>query len=279
MGAGSFLFGSGPTFMKEGQSDRRYNNASMYGIGNRLGANFTGTGAKGAPIFDFSKVGGSIGKDEALKGYDFNPYNQAISSFQNPSLFGDKYNTSQFNFQGLPQQYANDQYALGAKDVRRESQGNLKQLNESLGPRNKGLLFKAAGNAQRAEQENLAGLNTGIRSNMAMQNAEFQKAQQLAQANENMAGFNANLGVNKANADERYRNAQALADTGGKKIAQEGDVTKTERDYKDRALEYLLDMYKTHLTTRRGAGNVAKGGLASSAINSFAQGAGAAAMA
>lgn len=269
MGVGSFLFGGKPGFMNESKFEEDYKKGAKSTIANALGATPTGDGQ-----YDWSKSGTPLNKEQSLSGYDFSPFGDAMNSFKAPTLFGQKYNPYQFNFSGLPEQYAKDQYALGSKNVRRESAGNLKALNESLGPRNKGLLFKAAGNAQRAEQENLAGLNLGIRSNMAQQNADFAKAQQLAQAGENQGAFNTNFNVDKAGADERYRNANALADTAGKKLGLESDIVQRQRADEAQRRKELEDMYATFLSTRRGAGVQKKGGLASGALNSFAQGAG-----
>lgn len=248
MGVKSFFTGGGEKgFKAEGAADRKYNNASMFGIGNRLGARDTGMrGSKDAPIYDFSGVGQSVGKGQAIQDYDFSGLDQAAGTFKNPSLFGQGYNPYQFNFAGLPKQYADEQYAAGSKNVRREGTANLKQLQESIGPRNKALLFKSAQNSQRDTLERLAQLNSGIRSSMMEKQADFGRAQQQAQAGEN---FN----IAKTGSDENYRNAQSLADTSAQKIGFESDITQRERDYQDKALQYLLDMYKTHLTTRRGA--------------------------
>lgn len=266
MGAGSFLFGGKPQFMHESKFEEDYKKGAKEGIASRLGAKPLGGGQ-----YDWSGVGAPVGKKEAIAGYDFSPMSESIETFKKPTLFSQKYNPYQFSFQSLPEQYAREQYDLGSRDIRREGQSSLRQMQEALGPRNRGLLLKAAQGSQRGMMEQLGGLNLGIRGKMMEEKARMAKEQQLAQAGENLAAFGAEKDVAAMNADERYRYAEALAATGDQRLAREMAITQSERDYRDRGLEYLLDMYKTFLTSRRGVGNVAKSGIAGGLLGAGAQ--------
>lgn len=231
--------------------------------------------------WDFSSVGGQVNKNSAIKDYDFSGLNQAMQglkktsysprtreayNFQNEEDAANR-NAYNYDFAKLPESYGATEYELGAKNMRRDAMGYLDTLGDSYGIRNMGALNKAQENARRGFGENLATLQAGISQDVLRQNIEQARAQQLSQADENYRSDEFNRAkknsLQQAQADELYRTdafnddqrryydsnrlnyLNSLSDANMKKIGTEADITGMERDYQDRALEYLLGQYET----------------------------------
>lgn len=206
------------------------------------------TGQGKAPeqyIYDTSQVGAPISREQAISPYqkDFDLLGKANSGFQNPTKFTQTYNPYSFNFESLPEEYAKNQYDLGAKDVRRESAGSLQRIKEAMGTRRPGLLMRAAESNERNLGEALAALNLGIRNKMLEQKSQLGKEQQIAQAGENLRGYQSRAENEGKNADEIYRYLQGMQSGAANKIGLESGIADKERAYQDQAINYLMQMY------------------------------------
>jgi hypothetical protein len=241
MGIKSFFFGGGGP--KYSDASKQTGVGSIWGLGNRAGAKYTGD-VKGLPHYDYSQSFKPVGMQDATKGYDFKPMDEAIKGFRKPSLFKEAYNPFQFNYNDPTtlNQYADNQYALGSKDIRREGQGQLTQAKEAIGVRRPGLLMKAAEANNRNTGEQLARLNSELRGGVLSKQIDLNKAMQEGQAGEGYKGYQSRADLEKLGADERFRNLGALADTGQSKIGTQAGLTESERAYQDKALQYLMEM-------------------------------------
>lgn len=231
-----------------------------------------------------SNPGHQVGMSEATSPYDFSGYDkgkgyaeQAAKGYQDPAKFTAEYSSGykpeaneafQFNYGKLPSAYANQAYEAGSSDVRRESQGNLEKLRESVGTRRPGLLMKAGLQSGRNTADVLSKLNAQIRLEEMNKNLEYGARQQQDQAGENARAFAANDAMQQylsqekfreygskadlegRNAAERQANLQGLSSTGQlfgnmaqSEIGQRAGITDSERNYQDRAMEYLMNLY------------------------------------
>lgn len=180
-------------------------------------------------------IGGRISMPQATQGYDLSGMKEAEAGYRKPT---------QFNFQGLPEQYGNLAYNQGAKDVRREAQGQLQQQQEAIGTRRPGLLMKAAEGNQRNLMETLGNLNSNIRLEEMRKNTDLAVDQQKAQAQERMANLAGLQGATQA------------------RVGVESGLTETERNYQDKVLDYLMSLYGKagELTNQTAAQNTARRG-------------------
>lgn len=260
MGIGSFFFGSKKPSSDWVEDQTSY--GAAFGLGNRAGAQYVGRDPNNPnrPLFDYSKSFQNIDPNQAASKYKgFGDMEKASRMYSKPSLFSQTYNPAQFNFESLPDQYYQGSYDLGAKNIRREGQGNLKQLRESLGPRNQGLLFKAGANANRQQEENLAGLASKLGLERMQEKSQLGKEQQIAQAGEGYKGYQSRADLEDRIAKDQLTRAAGLESIGRSKLAGQLDATNAERDYQDKALQYLLDMYQKKFQTR--AATPSGGGL------------------
>lgn len=262
MGLGSFLFGK----KKEKGYKSPYTGQYEKGVGdvvtNRLGGSYT-TDKKGKRAYDFSGVQplqGAAGIQKATEGYDFSPVDQAISGFQKPTTFTQTYKPSQFNFTGLPDQYGSQAYEMGAKNLRREGAGDLTKLQETIGTRRPGLLFKAAQDSQRQTGEREAELNQQIALQKMQQDVELNKAQQEAQAGENYRGFQSESDRERANEANRMQALEALQGAGMQKIGAQSDLVGQERAYQDQAIEWLMNLFNTGVQSKNSSAQIANAG-------------------
>ena len=212
------------------------------GIFTPQGGGGGGSGA-GGPGSLFDNSGGFFKKKAGLGPTPGSP----VGSFgyTPTNAFKTTYSPTQYNFAQLPQQYADTAYQQGAKNVRRESAGNLEQLKEAIGTRRPGLFAGAAANAQRNEGENLANLSAQTNLERLRQNVELGKQQQLEQAGENLRGAQFNLGTEQANAAERFKNLEALGGLGQNKIQTESNLLQNERGYNQQDIQNLLNLFQS----------------------------------
>lgn len=287
-----------------------YESGTRSGIYNRLGAKRKAkTDASGNPIkddqgnpvyeYDTTNIAKPVSTSEAKSGYSFGGYDKAANNLgkkfnfsqeytsgYNPTSFTSGYSRTtldptKFNYETLPKEYGDLAYNSGAKDIRREGQGQLEKLQETVGVRRPGLLLKASEGVQRGTRESLADLGSKIRLSEMEQGTNLKVQQQKDQAEENykkagfddqtaktladekykeasfgdtQAQFKAGEGAKeyesraakeKAQADENLSRDKAGVDAAGNKINLEADVTESERNYKDKALEYLMDLFKS----------------------------------
>lgn len=225
------LFGGGKKGPSVSHGERQSGRGMEAFFGNRLGAKPISTDKDGRITFDWSNTGKSMSIPEATAGYDFSGYDKAIN--QNPY---------QYSFSSLPDQYYNDQYNLGAKDVRREGQGQLDQYKRAIGTRRPGLLLKSQETSGRQIGENLASLGTTLRGQAMKEKSDLGRMEQMAQA------------------DENYRVNQGIANATQNKIGQQAAVTEAERANIDKAYEYMLQHYLSSQSSRRGSGGGGGGG-------------------
>lgn len=192
--------------------------------------------------YDFSNVGKQIGMNEANAPYDYSGVDQAIESYKK----GPSYTAPKFNFgdPNMIDEQANLEYGLGAKNINRNAQGALEKLRETMGTRRPGLLMKAGEGNARMAGENLASLNTKLRSDAMGQKLQYGKDQQLAQDD-----------ANRYLADLLMRNSDALSGATLNKVSAQNQITGDERDYQDRGLEYIMDLFKTTLGAQNASEN------------------------
>ncbi len=237
---------------------------------------------EGADEWDFSQVGQNITPTQAMAGYrnSFKQYDEATNAMKTPSTFSQKYssgykptayNASKFNYQGLPAEYGNLAYEAGAKDIRREGAGNLEKIRENVGVRRPGLLLKASEQSSRDVGETLAGLNSDIRLREMEKNTDLAVQQQKDQAEENFraAGFSdqqakdmaaekfkeygSKADLEKLSADEKFRRDTGYGDMAKNRIGLISGVTENERAYKDKAMEYLLNLFQSTIGSQNQA--------------------------
>lgn len=259
-----------------------YQQAAYQGIANRLGAK---KGADGA--YDFSGTNNPVYGQETggrysvgTQSYDMNPMNKAIAGFSRPTRLSQTYTSaynptsykaSLFDYKGLPEQYYNDAYGAGSKNIRREGQGSLEKLRETIGTRRPGLLMKAGEANQRATGESLAGLSRDLGLERIRQGTDLGVKQQQDQAAENLRaaqfgegqaqfgagegykGFQSRSDLEKANADNAFRNLQALNEAGQNKLVTQGNLLQNERAYQGEGLDALIRL----LTGAQGTQNQA----------------------
>lgn len=182
---------------------------------------------------DSSQITGPGGIQKATAGFDFNPQKQAIAGFSKGAPTYDPYS---FNFKGLPEQYGTQAYNAGARDIRHEGQGQLEQIKEGMGTRRPGLFMKAAQDSQRRVGEQLGGMRENIGLEEMRQNVDLNRMQQESQAGENARAF----GMNE---DNRFRNLGALEGAGRGMVSDQSGLVENERNYQDKALQYLMQQY------------------------------------
>ena len=252
MRLGSFFFGSKKP--KVSDIERESAQGGLYGIGGLAGATQTGTNKNGMPDFDWSKAFSKIDPSQAASKYQgFGEMDKASSMYSRPGLFTQTYNPAQFNFASLPDQYFQSAYDQGAKNIRRESAGDITQMQRAIGPRNQASLFKAIGNAGRRKQESLADLMFGLNSKRMEQGVELGKAQQLAQADEGYRGYQSRADLESKAAQDQLARAAGLQSVGQGKLAGSLDATNAERDYMMKLVDMLINKHSQEVSSRRGA--------------------------
>lgn len=259
MGFFGDLFGGGGDNGYDPLHPEDYDNLSYERIKQRLGANS-------------NPVTGAEGVKAATQGYDFSPMNKAVKDLSStPTLTqtykGSTYKPSQFNFAQLPEQYAQTAYASGSQPIKRQGQDNLQMLGERMGSRRPGLFAKVAQQNQRETNTNLGNLNNQIQLEKIRQNVDLGRAQQEAQAGENLnaAGFNADQSyrgyqsrsdLEKSNSANKLSYANALGGMGQNVIGTKSGLVENERNYQDKALEYLMNLFSTSVSGANQAGQL-----------------------
>lgn len=275
MGIGSALFGGGSSPNIKYKPDSLEHDLGQGALRSQLG-NRTGAKLKGyksykignktirVPDYDWSDTGKQVTMASATSPYDFGGIDSAISGLKaGPTKITDTYNPTTFSFANndLIDKSTANQYALGSGDVRREGQGQLEKLRESVGPRRPGLLMKAGQDSNRSVGETLAKLRMGLDTEALGQKLNLGKDQQLAQAGENFNAAGFNRDTNRYNNDTSMNWLNSLAELSGNKIGLQGNITESERNYQDKGLDYIQNLYSTLLQGRRGAGSSKKGGV------------------
>jgi hypothetical protein len=253
MGIGSFFFGKSAP--KVSDIERQTGYGGMWGLGNLAGAQNTGI-SNGVPTFDFSKSFQPVTPDQASAKYKgFGEMNKASSMYDKPGSFKQTYNPAQFNFASLPDQYFQSAYDQGAKNIRREGAGNLTQMQRALGPRNQGLLFKAAKDSGRQQNETLADLSGKLGLQRMEQGVQLGKEQQLAQAGEGYKGYQSRADLESKAAQDQLARAAGLQSVGQGKLAGSLDATNAEREYMMKLVAMLMDKHGQSEGSRRGVPN------------------------
>lgn len=171
-------------------------------------------------------IGARVEPGQASSAYDLSGMKEAEQGFRQPT---------QFNFQGLPEQYGRLAYQSGAKDIRRENAGQLQRTQESMGTRRPGLLMKAAESSNRNLAETLGNLNSQIRLEEMRKATDLGVQQQQAQAQERLANLAGLQGATQA------------------RVGTEAGITEAERAYQDKVLDYLMDLYGKGVQSTQGA--------------------------
>lgn len=249
------------------------------GSGNRWSRDSSGAvyyaGSEKAPdqyIYDTSNAGKAVSKDEAMSPYssEMSAYDRAMSAFGNPYQFSQtyksnynptKYTATSFNYQGLPQKYADEAFAVGSKDIRRQGQGDLQSIQEAVGARRPGLLLRAGQKSQRDIAEQLASMRGNIDLERMRQQTDLGVKQQQDQAAENMRAaqfgegqeqfrtgegakeYQSRSDLEKSQAGENFQNKQALAGAAKDKIATEAAIQNQTQEQNDKVLSALLQYY------------------------------------
>lgn len=195
------------------------------GVGNRAGATRKADGSYDYTN-SFKPITGAAGIAKSTAGYDFNPMDQAIQGFQAPRSL------SRVDFKNLPDRFGDVAYENMARDMRRESAGNLTRLNEEVGTRRPGLLLKAGQDANRDLSQQLAQGKANIERDIMEKNINLDKDEQLA---------NADLQKSETMLD--LDRLKGLFGMGESKIGAQSGLVDKERGYEDAALDRLLDAW------------------------------------
>lgn len=179
--------------------------------------------------WDFSNVGKPLSVADANKEYDYSGIDQAMAGYKaGPQYSPDaykataytqnaytptsytqnaytptSYNRATYNFadpENINQQSAL-QYGLASKNINRQGQDSLEQMRGAVGPRNAGLLAKLGANNQRGVSENLASMDSALRSNALNQILQKNQEQQMAQSLEDRYAQDFAANQNKIGAD------------------------------------------------------------------------------
>lgn len=219
-------FSSGPKGYTP-KTTKGYESGLFTGIGNRAGATPDGKGG-----FDYSNsfkpIQGPSGVASSTAGYNFNPMNNAISGLQKPGKL------SRVNFQNYAKNFGDVAYENMARDLRSENSGNLTRLNENIGTRRPGLLMKASQDANRDLEKQLAQGRYNIERDIMDKNIQLDKDEQLTNADLQKS-------ENEMNLDRLFK----LGGLGSDLVSKQSGLVQNERDYADKALEMLLEAWKT----------------------------------
>lgn len=196
-------------------------NKGMFGKGGMM---MPGGGGKG-PL-DFSGLGGRTGAAESLGGL------KGLST----------YDPAQFDFQGLPKQYGDIQYARGAQRLGKSYEDALKQQKEALGTRRPDLLFRASEQSGENLGRELSDLQSGISSDVLKYQTDLGVQQQLQQAAENLRSREFGFGAAK--------DIYGLGE----------DTRRYEQAQLDKALDYILGLYGQGVNAEVGSLKETKGG-------------------
>ncbi len=274
-GSGSKGYSSGNT----GQ----YEDAAKQGAFNMVGATKKADGT-----YDFSNVGkpitGAAGVQSANQGFDYSGINKALQGYnKGPQAMTQNYQSgynaqaykpTQFNYQELPQQYYDQAYQSGSKDINRQGAGQLQQLQSAVGTRRPGLLLKAGQQNQRDVGENLANLSSTLGQQRMQQGVDLGVQQQQNQeaanqyganlgeqqsqfgANEGYKGYQSRADLEKGNAQNAQNYLQGSLGAGQAKLAgQQSAVSNAQQDQMNR-MNYLMQLY-----TQAQGGNQQSAGL------------------
>lgn len=183
----------------------------------------------------FKPLTGAEGVQTATAGFNLGGANQAIQELGSAGKFEGS-NPYQFNFQHLPDMYNKLAYARGSQNIRREGATGLQNLKQAVGNRRPGLLAQLGQNQQRATGENLAGLQSDLGLKQMEQDVDLGRQQQTYQADENYRTL-------QAQDEARRARLASLGEIGTKVPALESDLLEAEREYRDKPLDYLRDVY------------------------------------
>lgn len=287
---GGTLFGGGGPQAATDPNLGPYQQAAYQGIANRLGAKKKYNADGSDAGYDFSNTNNPIyGRDlggrylTGSQSHDFSAINKAIQGFSRPTQLSQTYTSnynptsykaSLFDYKGLPEQYYNDAYAAGSKNVRREGQGALEKLRETVGTRRPGLLLKAGEDNQRATGESLAALSRDLGLERMRQGVDLGVKQQQDQAGENLRaaqfgegqaqfgagegykGYQSRADLEGKNADNAFRNLQALNEAGQNKLVTQANLLNNERNYQGEGLDALIKLLTGAQGTQNQAANI-----------------------
>lgn len=192
----------------------------------------------------FKPLTGKEGVESATAGLNFTGANQAVEGLGTAGRFEGS-NPYQFNFKGLPDMYNKLAYARGAQNLQREGASNLQSLKEAVGTRRPGLLANIGQQQQRGTQEQLAGLQSDLGLKQMEQDVDLAKQQQTYQADED---YRTLQGADEA----RRARLASLGEIGTKVPALESDILERQREYQDKPLDYLRDIYGTDVAASSG---------------------------
>jgi len=200
------------------------------------------------------------------------------SNYYTSSYTPQTYTPAQFNFSTLPNQYYNDAYDVGSKNIRREGAGSLEKLRESVGVRRPGLLAKLGQKSNRDTGEQLADLSTKLGLERMQEGTQLGKEQQLQQASENLRGAEFGdeqarareaslMGAAKFNeenraqsAAEQFRNLQAMADTTLNREGFKRGALGDERNYEDQGTQALTNLLQMMIQSQNAGAQQSGGG-------------------
>lgn len=197
-------------------------------------------------IWDVGDAGKPVSREQATAPYkkDLDLLGKANERFAAGSTYRPTaYNKTNFNYEGLPEQYGNLAYAQGSKDVRRQGAGDLQAIKNSVGVRRPGLLLKAGQKNQRDVAEQLAKMRGDIDLETMRQNVDLKTRQQQDQAAENMRAAEFGDSQSRYGSEDALRYLQGLQQGAGSKVELESNLTKQEREYQDQVIKMFMDMY------------------------------------
>ena len=118
-------------------------------------------------------------------------------------------------------------------------------MRETVGPRRLGVLAQLGRSSERATGENLARMRDTLALEEMRARSELEKEQQIRNAEEQYRAYQAAADLESRQAQQALARSQAFSDLGLGRAQLEAGILGAERDYKDRALDYLMQAYNT----------------------------------
>jgi hypothetical protein len=198
---------------------------------------------------------------KAIRGqYNMGGFDQARRTLTDPR-FG------KFDFKGLPEEYGQRAYAGATRGMARESDDALSRIQRAMGTRRPGMLAQVAQESQRDLARDKGALREQIALDEMRQRAaldqrqqeleaqyDVQRAQMLPQLDVSQAGLESQLlGQERGLAGQEYAAGMQGRQLTGQELA-------AEREYQDRALQYLMNALAQATGGQQRAAQIARSG-------------------
>lgn len=190
------------------------------------------TGTRRRASLGFKPLTGQIGISQATQGFHLNNPQKRADELGQQSAF-EQFNPYSISYKKLPALYTTQAYERGAGSLRREATGNLEATRNLIGARRPALLKKAASDQQRELNEQLAKLRTDLELKRMEKDVDLDKS-----------AIDKQLDVLESQDSARRNRLTAGAEAGLNAARTRSDIVERERDYRDRAMDYLMQLYE-----------------------------------